>query len=183
MCHSVVNTQIKKPSVPFAADVSGATAIEFALLALPFLGLIYGVVQTALVFFVGQVLETTAEAAGRIILTGQAQTQGMTQSQFASAVCSQVPGLLKCNNLMIDVETASSFSGANTSAPTLTFGPQGQVTNVWQYQPGNPGDIVVLRVMYQWPLVRGPMSFNIANLSNGNRLLVATAVFKNEKYQ
>ena len=84
---------------------------------------------------------------------------------------------------MVDVETASSFSNANTSTPTLTFNAQGQVSNAWQYQPGNPGDIVVLRIMYQWPLVRGPLSLNLANLSNGNRLLMATAVFKNEKYQ
>ena len=165
------------------SEVSGAVAIEFALLAPPFLALIFAAIQTALVFFATEVLETTAESASRIILTGQAQLQGMSQSQFASAVCGQIPGLLRCANLMIDVQTASSFSNANTTAPTLTFDSQGQVTNVWQYRPGTPGDVVVLRILYQWPLVYGPLSFNLANLGNGNRLLMATAVFKNEKFQ
>ena len=56
------------------------------------------------------------------------------------------------------------------------------MTNTWNYNTGNPGDIVVVQVMYQWPVVLGPLSFTLANLSNGNRLLVSTAVFKNEPY-
>jgi len=56
------------------------------------------------------------------------------------------------------------------------------VTNQWSYSPGNPGDIVVVQVMYQWPVVLGPLGFNLSNVGNGNRLLVSTAVFKNEPY-
>lgn len=41
---------------------------------------------------------------------------------------------------------------------------------------------MVVQVMYQWPIVLGPLGFNLSNLSNGNRLLVSTAVFKNEPY-
>ena len=84
---------------------------------------------------------------------------------------------------MIDVQTANSFSGVNTSIPTLTFNSKGAVTNTWQYSPGNPDDIVVVRVMYQWPVFLGPLGFGLGNLSNGNRLLMASAAFKNEPYQ
>ncbi len=161
----------------------GAAAVEYALVALPFLGLVFAILQTAIVFMAQQQLETATEQAGRYVLTGQAQNNSLTQAQFKTYVCNQVSALFNCNNIMIDVQVASSFSGANTSAPTLTYGSNGQVTNSWSYAPGNPGDIVVMRVMYQWPLVKGPLSFNLANLSNGNRLLMATAVFKNEPYQ
>jgi hypothetical protein len=78
---------------------------------------------------------------------------------------------------MIDVQTASSFTSANMSAPELTYNKEGQVTNTWQYNPGNPGDIVVVRLMYQWPFAG-----LFANLSNGDRLMMATAAFKNEPY-
>ena len=37
--------------------------------------------------------------------------------------------------------------------------------------PGSNGNIVVVRVMYQWPIFLKPFSFNLANLSNGNRLV------------
>jgi Flp pilus assembly protein TadG len=161
---------------------SGATVVEFALVAAPFIAMLMALFQTALVFFAGRVLDETTEEASRYIMTGQAQTAGMSQSQFATWVCGQTFALFNCGNFMINVQNYSSFSTANTATPTLTFGSNGNVTNTWSYSTGNPGDIVVVQVMYQWPVVLGPLSFTLANLSNGNRLLISTAVFKNEPY-
>jgi hypothetical protein len=64
----------------------------------------------------------------------------------------------------------------------LTFSGQGAVTNSWSWQPGNPGDIVVMRVMYQWPVFLGPLGLGLSNETNGNLLLIATATFKNEPF-
>ena len=64
--------------------------------------------------------------------------------------------------------------------PNLTFNSQGQVTNTWQYSPGTTGQVVVVRVMYQWPVFGGPLGFNLSNLPNGNRLIMAAAAFQNE---
>jgi Flp pilus assembly protein TadG len=167
----------------FARREDGAAALEFAIVAAPFIALILATMQTALAFFAGQVLESAVTDSSRQILTGSAQNAGMTQSGFASAVCAKVQTLFNCSKLMIDVQTATSFSSANTAAPALTFNGQGTVTNSWSWQPGNPGDIVVMRVMYQWPVFLGPLGLGLANESNGNLLLMATATFKNEPYQ
>jgi hypothetical protein len=78
------------------------------------------------------------------------------------------------------VQSSSTFSSASTTTPTLTFDANGNVTNTWSYQLGNPGDIVVVQVMYQWPVFLGPLGFNLSNLPNGNRLLVSSNVFKRE---
>jgi Flp pilus assembly protein TadG len=164
----------------FLADQNGATAVEFGLVAAPFIALLVAIIQTFLVFFAQQLLETVVTQSSRLILTGQVQSANMTQTQFAQQVCDQVVILFNCSNLMIDVETYGAFSAANTSMPTLTFNAQGQVTNTWQYNPGSPGQIVVVRVMYQWPVFGGPLGFNISNLSNGNRLIMASAAFQNE---
>lgn len=83
---------------------------------------------------------------------------------------------------MINVQTYASFSAASTAAPTLSYNAQGHVTNSWSFEPGGPGDIVVVQAMYQWPLVLGPLGFNLSNLGNGDRLLMSTAVFQNEPY-
>jgi len=173
----------------FLADEHAATAVEFALVAAPFLALIVGIIQTFLVIFASQLLETVVTQSSRQILTGQAQSAGLTQSQFASQVCDQVRILFNCSNLMIDVETysafsatnnASSFPSATSTLPALTFNAQGQVSNTWQYNPGTTGQIVVVRVMYQWPVFGGPLGFNLSNLPNGTRLLMAAAAFQNE---
>jgi Flp pilus assembly protein TadG len=160
----------------------GATAVEFALVAIPFFAMLIALIQTALVFFAGRVLDEVVQQASRYILTGQAQQSNMTQATFANYVCQNTVALFTCGNFMINVQSYSSFSAASTATPTLTFNSQGQVTNQWTYSPGNAGDIVVVQVMYQWPIAMGPLGFNLSNLSNGNRLLVSIAAFKNEPY-
>jgi Flp pilus assembly protein TadG len=167
----------------FLSDTNGANAVEFAIIAAPFLALSVGIIQTFLVFFGQQLLEQVVQQSGRLIMTGQVQTAGMTQTQFATAVCGQVRIIFNCNNLMISVVSSSDWSTASTATPTLTFDSHGNVTNTWSFSPGSPGNVVVLEVMYQWPVFMGPLGFSLANLANGNRLLMASAAFQNEPYQ
>jgi Flp pilus assembly protein TadG len=177
-----------RPSKHFALCQKGATALEFALVAAPFLALLVALFETALVFFAGRVLDEVTEEASRYILTGQAQQSNMTQAQFENYICTSantaalVSALFNCNNLMVNVENYADFASASTSTPTLSFNANGAVNNAWNYSPGTPGSIVVVQVMYQWPIVLGPLGFNLSNLANGNRLLVSTAVFKSEPY-
>lgn len=165
-----------------------ATTVEFAFVATPFIALLVAILQTILVFFAQRVLDEVTEEASRYIMTGQAQTGGVTKTGFANYLCtsantsSLVGALFTCSNIMINVQNYAAFSSANTSTPTLTYNSNGTVSNNWSYNAGNAGDIVVVQVMYQWPVVLGPLTFNLGNLSNGNRLLISTAVFKNEPY-
>jgi Flp pilus assembly protein TadG len=160
----------------------GAAAVEFAIVAAPFLALVLAIIQVGLIIYASQSLQTAAATAARLILTGQAQNQSMTQAQFDQAVCGDAT-LFTCSGLMVDVRTYSSFSGADTSMPTLTYDAHGNVTNNWQYNPGGPGDIVVMRLMYRWPVFLGPLGLNLSNLGGGYRLLMATSAFKNEPYK
>jgi Flp pilus assembly protein TadG len=177
-----------RSSKHFALCRKGATAVEFALVAAPFLALLVALFETALVFFASRVLDEVTEEASRYILTGQAQQANLTQAQFNNYICTStntaalVSALFNCNNLMVNVQNYTSFASASTGSPTLTFNANGAVANTWTYSPGAAGSIVVLQVMYQWPIVLGPLGFNLSNLSNGKRLLVSTAVFKNEPY-
>ena len=170
----------------FIKDSKGATAVEFALIAAPFLALIAALIQTFLLFFAQSLLENAVLHSARQILTGQVQTAdaSMTQAQalaaFHSTVCTNAAVLFTCNGLMVDVQVASNWSSANTGMPTLTYDVNGNVNNTWQFNPGNAGDIVVVRVMYLWPVFFGPIAFNLANQPNGTREIMATAAFQNE---
>ncbi|MGB6255614.1 MAG: hypothetical protein WBF62_20415 [Bradyrhizobium sp.] len=82
--------------------------------------------------------------------------------------------------MMVDVEVANNWSSANTGMPVLTYNSNGTVSNVWRFNPGNAGDIVVVRVMYLWPVFFGPIAFNMANQANGTREILASAAFQNE---
>ncbi|RXH35890.1 pilus assembly protein TadE [Bradyrhizobium nanningense] len=164
----------------FARDSRGATAVEFALVAPPFLALVIALIQTFLVFFAQQTLESIVRQSARLVMTGQVQSANMTQAVFKQKVCDQIVILFNCSGLMVDMQVATSWTSANTALPTLTYDGSGTVSNVWQYNPGVPGDIVVLRIMYEWPVVLGPLGFNLSNLSDGNRLIMSSAAFQNE---
>src|SRR5215831_19659261 len=77
----------------------GSAAVQFAIVAPLFFGLLFAIIEVALMFFAGQVLETITQNSARMILTGQAQTGSFTQAQFATNVCSQVPALFDCNSI------------------------------------------------------------------------------------
>ena len=55
----------------FARAREGSAAIEFGLVAAPFLALLFAIMETAFVFFAGQSLEYAASQGGRLIMTGQ----------------------------------------------------------------------------------------------------------------
>ena len=74
----------------FMRRQDGAAAVEFALVALPFLALTFAILETALVFFAGQTLEAAAADPARLIMTGQAQTGGFDKDAFKAAVCQKV---------------------------------------------------------------------------------------------
>jgi Flp pilus assembly protein TadG len=156
------------------------TTVEFGLLLAPFVAGLFAILQTAMTFFAGQTLETAAAASARLIQTGQAQTSGWTAAQFKTQVCDQIHGIFNCSNgVYVDVETYPSFSSISLGMP-VTNGALN--TSVLGYNPGGPGDIVMLRLYYQYPVFINLLGFNLSNLNNGTNLFAATAVFKNEPY-
>jgi hypothetical protein len=114
-----------------------------------------------------------------MIMTGQAQTAAYTQAQFKTYVCGQIPALFSCPNVYVDVQSYPAFANVNISSQI--DGSNNFVNNM-QYSPGGPGDIVVVRLFYQWPLFVTGLGYNISNLSGSHRLLVASAAFRNEPY-
>jgi Flp pilus assembly protein TadG len=158
----------------------GVAAVEFALVAAPFLALTFAIMETAVVFFSGQALETAVADSARLIMTGQAQTQGFDQAAFKNAVCAKIFGLFDCQNgVYVDVKTYTNFSNVSNTNP---LDANGNFVNNFSYSPGGPGDIVVVRLFYQWPVYVSLIGFNLQNMSGGKRLLVATASFRNEPY-
>ena len=165
----------------FARQNDGAAAVEFGLVAAPFLALVFAIMETAVVFFAGQTLETVAADSARLIMTGQAQNQGFDQAKFKQEVCAKVYGLFNCSaGVNVDVRTYSSFSNVDLTKP---IDANGNLVNNFTYQPGGPGDIVVVRLLYQYPVYVSLLGLNLADMSGGKRLIVATSAFRNEPYK
>lgn len=155
----------------------GATTVEFAMIAVPFVALLVAMTQTALVFFAGQVLQSAASEAARLVMTGQAQ--GMTAGQFQQAVCTNAGGFFTCSQLQVNVQTFTSFASATGANPIQN----GKLnTSGFGFSPGKPGQIEVVQVFYPWPLGTDLLGLHLTDVNGDSHLLAATAVFRNEPY-
>ena len=56
------------------------------------------------------------------------------------------------------------------------------MTNNWSYNPGNPGDVMVVQLIYQWPIVSGPFGYVLSNLGNGKTEIMGVAAVRAEPY-
>jgi len=163
-----------------ARDDSGATMVEFGILALPFFSIIGATLETALVFLASQVLDGAVNDASRLIRTGQAQGAGFELQDFRLQVCDHLFGLFDCDALKIKVHTLTQFATISYEIPVDED--TGDWTIVQDYNPGGPSSIVFVEVYYKWPTILNLFGFNLANQPDGTRLLGSSRVFKNEPF-
>lgn len=172
---------IRKALRRFRRNRRGSAAVEFALVAPVFFALLFAIIETAIIFFAGQVLETVTQDSARMIMTGQAQNLSYTQAQFKTYVCGRINVLFDCvNGIYVDVQSyGTQFSNVSITPPIDSSGNCVPPTN---YNPGGSSNIVVVRLFYKWPLFVTGLGYNIANCNNSMRLLTATAAFQNEPF-
>jgi Flp pilus assembly protein TadG len=167
----------------FAGEDKGASALEFALIATPLILALLAVLEVAVVYFANFQLEAATAQGARLIRTGQAQTQNFDAGKFKTEVCKHVSAPIICANLMLDVRHYSNFGGAGSDL-TNPLDSSGKLKTNFTYDPGVGGDVVVVRAFYEYNLTaKLPKGIALSNMANGDRLLVATAAFRNEPFQ
>jgi Flp pilus assembly protein TadG len=164
----------------FGEDASGTSALEFAIVATPLLLLILGVFQVAFVYFANFTLENAVDRAARLVRTGQAQS--FNAAQFKNEVCKMLTAPLSCGGLQLDVRKYSSFGGAASNL-TQPLDSSGNVKTSFSYDPGARGDVMVVRAFYTLDIgALLPSEISLSNMSGNNRMLIATAAFRNEPF-
>lgn len=156
-------------------DRRGITSVEIAMLALPFLTILFAIIETGYMFFLAILLEGATADAARQIRTGNVQQSGSPLAQFQSILCARLWGMIACPaNVIIDVRNFSRFDDA---VPAMAADQAGST-----FAPGNPGDVVVVRVAYSWHFVTPFLETALANADGGTRTFIASAAFRNEPY-
>lgn len=165
----------------FATARQGSAAVEFAMVATPFLALMFGVLELGLVFMVSTTLDNAVDAASRKIRTGELQTAGGTAETFKTAVCDEMAYLgASCSaNVHVDVRTFPKFADVAITDPT-TDGAFDETKTT--FAPGSSESIVLVRVYYEWTLITPMLNQGLESLSGGKRLIAATATFRNEPF-
>lgn len=163
-----------------AEDRSGVTAVEFALIAPPFLLLLFAIMEIGMVLFASSTLEDAVYDAGRIIRTGSLQQSGNGIEVFKPLVCEGLYGIMDCDELIIDVRKFDSFGGV--SLPSV-FDEDGDVDeDSLQFVPGGPEDIVVVRVYNDWHALTPGLGYIFGEGHADTLRLTSATVFRNEPY-
>jgi Flp pilus assembly protein TadG len=165
----------------FARARHGATAVEFALIAPFFLATLLAIMQVAIFLFAQQTLQNAASQAARYFMTGQAQNGNWSAATIRSMICPDIQALFTCGSVIISVQNYASFASANTSAPAL-YNSNGQPITTWPFDPGTPGEVMVVMLVYQWSVVSGPLGFVLANLPNSASEMMGVSAFRVEPY-
>jgi Flp pilus assembly protein TadG len=165
----------------FLRDRRGASALEFALVAVPLILLLLAILQVGLIFFGNMTLEFAADQGARLIRTGQAQQKEFDAAAFKNEVCKHLTVMLPCAKLQLDVRRFDSFG---TTELTNPLDQNGNLKTNFSYEPGEGGDVVVVRAFYPWDLtVNIPSLIRMSKMAGGNRLLIATIAFRNEPFK
>lgn len=162
----------------------GVTAIEFGIIAMPFLFLIVAMLETALVFMTTLDLENAVKDASRQIRTGQAQVAGLSSSQFRDLVCDQTSLIANCkttDKLIVDVRSYDDFQAISFN-PSDYYDDEGNFTGGEQFSMGSGLKVVVVQVYYKMSLFAQIPFVGLADSGPSSRMLNAIAVFRNEPF-
>lgn len=161
-------------------DRQGVTAIEFSLLALPFIMFVIGIIELAMMFAGTFLLQGSVSEAARLIRTGQVQQSvgGDPREIFRETLCAEARILLDCDRVQFDVRTIERFRDAGARAG---IDEDGNLENT-SFEAGGVSDIVIVRAAYLYPLMTPMIGRFFADYPNNRKLLLSTVVFQTEPY-
>ncbi|MEM6780370.1 MAG: TadE/TadG family type IV pilus assembly protein [Pseudomonadota bacterium] len=165
----------------FIRSKDGTTAVEFSLIAAPFIFMLIGVIEMALMFASASLLEGSAATASRLIRTGQVQQAGGSQAMFEDTLCDFASPLIACEDIQYQVFSVDTFEDAD-NLPDAEFDDDGNLTDT-TYDPGGVSDVVLVRVVYNYNITTPLMQAFLTNNADNTRTMMATIVLQTEPYQ
>jgi hypothetical protein len=170
----------------FANTSGGASAVEFALIAAPFLMLLSVVAESGLVALEQQTLDIALDRGVRQLRTGVFQdgADGSDPGErFRKVICSGPVILFPCAGLRLDVSRSASFS---TSQPVEPFD---RKKKTWTFGFGmrfecpQGGDTVTVRAAVPVARLFQFLDFTGRIMSDKSQMLITTEIFQVEDYE
>jgi len=182
----------------FRSDQSGATIIEFALVAPVFFLIMFAVMEFGMVGMTQVAIESAVSATAREASIGKAATGGDRVQYVRTHIKEKLENILDADRLVI---SANTVLGGGVQAdpdicmddppriggacnPPLAFE---EVNGIPGYQDGTAvmslggaGDLIEVRVFYPWR-VRFPVMTRFFG-DNGVMMITANAIVKNEAF-
>ncbi len=165
----------------FLRRKDGAAAVEFALIALPLLTLIFACLELALILILQVTLDNATQRASREVRTGIMTAGNSSVNAFRTKVCDNMGWMegLCAGSLQVDVRTFDSFAQVPTPDPIKDgeFDPTAMTYNI-----GGGTKIQLVRTYMPWPMLTPFLAGGFATMKNGDAVVSSKVVFRNEPF-
>jgi hypothetical protein len=176
--------KISKTSRRFAKDASGATAVEFGIVALPFFMMVFGIINIGMYYYTVNSVDRGLEDATRRIRTGELQNCSASVGDFKTLMCNSASSYIDCNKLNLLIQSAPDWGGlalqSCTSAGALTPG-SGTPGQDLADLAGNQNAVVLITACYQWETAKYLPFLTLGDSTNG-LIIQSTSAFRTEPF-
>jgi Flp pilus assembly protein TadG len=161
-------------------DDGGAAVLEFSLVMPLLFGLLLATLELGILEMMSANFHDAVLSAARHVRTGQADGTASAQD-FKRLICAGMVGEEEdCRRrLRVSVGRHAGFAAAGAAQARFP-GPQ-ELND--SFDRGAPGDIVLVNATYRWPLVTPFTGEAFPRADDGNVLMTARLLFKNEPYR
>lgn len=160
-------------------NTDGAAAVEFALISVPFIYLLIGIIEMSFMYVGMTVLDHSTDSASRLIRTGQAQQSMDAEQTFKDELCQQAKIFLNCNNIQYEVIKLDNFS--DYSSYDAVYDTNGDLVSQG-FDPGVVNNVVLIRTIYKYPLITPLLAQLMADDGSTTKKFISTVVLETEPY-
>lgn len=182
-----------KPRHGFFSDRRGSTALEFAMLAMPFALLVFAILESCISFAGQEVMANVTDDIARQLRTGQLRKANVTEASIKTLICDRMaimvttncPGSGATASLLVDLREYATFADAAAAGFKIVDKEivlTGTTSTTFTVSPGLAESRNMLRVFYKWPVMTDFLAKQMANLKDGKTLHFASVTWQNEPF-
>jgi Flp pilus assembly protein TadG len=166
----------------FNGDERGVAAIEFAILAMPFLLVLFAVLESSISFASQQLMADTVDHLARDIRVANIRKGGTGSSpaEIKDRICTELEFFVEdgCPGLEVDLKVYADYNDIPVTIPRQANNDID--TSGFDIKVGGNSEKQMLRVFYRWKYMTKFIADKSATLPDGKTLLYAAAVWKIE---
>ncbi len=165
-----------RPRLPLRslpASRSGAAALEFALVGLPFLGFVLGLISVAFNFYLQFALDYSLQSAVRQVQIGNVPGGTGVGTFIASTFCPTFSLFASCSGVSISIQPVTDYYSSTVVSSS------NQPTS---FCVGQPGQLMYARAAYPAPVISTifPLNATPSNAGSYGTMIISAAAFANE---
>ncbi len=156
------------------------------MLALPFVLLLFAILETCISFAAGQLMANATDDLARQIRTGRIRPDDLTATKVHDFICGQLEIMVPsgCPDLVIDLRSEPTFDALSQFEMPLTGTGRERIIDKGKtdFKKAASMEKSMLRVLYPWPIMTNLMQKNLSTLKDDKILLFAAATWQNEPF-